>query len=219
MNIICDVAGELEALKGLVAQMPKDDIILVGDLNDRGADSKGVIDWAMEHADESLMGNHEHMMIDFLEGTGLYDKGLWLYNGAGPTLKSFGVESGMDFAQAREVIPKKYLEWLKKRPMYIEREGFIITHAPIPRELGLQKSLELESGGHAVQNNVIWNRGEPEEIPEKIQVFGHNSMWGVVSLRNSKEEAPWAYCLDSTQSKSITGLNTHDMQFYQEAYK
>ena len=47
-NVIGDIAGQFKALEALVKKMPKGDLICVGDLCDRGPQSKEVYDFVME---------------------------------------------------------------------------------------------------------------------------------------------------------------------------
>jgi hypothetical protein len=72
-------------------------IIFLGDAIDRGPDSKGCIDRLIRGAEGmtnfapqiNLLGNHEDMMIQTLNGRlGMIDT--WLFNGGIATLKSYG---------------------------------------------------------------------------------------------------------------------------------
>lgn len=77
---IGDIHGRADLLAALIAAIDADDaargpaqtnIILLGDLIDRGPDSAGVIrlvrDWQARRAVRILMGNHEEMFLDALE--------------------------------------------------------------------------------------------------------------------------------------------------------
>jgi len=110
MIVIGDIAGQYETLKELVSLVPNRYILSLGDMVDRGPDSKSVISFFKKH--KAILGNHEHMMIDawetskFLFENGInsknfskeklgkyrpyYNLGLWLeYNGGGHTLNSY----------------------------------------------------------------------------------------------------------------------------------
>jgi serine/threonine protein phosphatase 1 len=118
-----------------------DELYLLGDYIDRGPNSKGVLDRIARLIEEGyqvscLMGNHEQMMIwagAFEELAGLgsswkadrYNPGfhnMWLRNGGGETLASFGVHS------AKEV-PRSYFQFLRKLGYYLEVEGYLLVHA------------------------------------------------------------------------------------------
>src|SRR5581483_6198993 len=81
--VIGDVHGRLSQLKALIGSLdydPKRDrIIMLGDLIDRGEDSPGVVNYAIELQEQSpnficLRGNHEQMLLDLIE----YGDLLWL---------------------------------------------------------------------------------------------------------------------------------------------
>ena len=56
-----------ELIKTLSYNKEKDKLILLGDLIDRGPDSVGVIRRAQELRAESVMGNHEHKLVRWLQ--------------------------------------------------------------------------------------------------------------------------------------------------------
>lgn len=93
--IIGDIHGCQKSLKKLLNLLYKkfkiDSFYFVGDFIDRGPYSKEVLDILLELNSEKhfLLGNHEVMMLDFLNGELRYDDGLWLDNGGIPTLQSF----------------------------------------------------------------------------------------------------------------------------------
>jgi len=140
---IGDVHGCLNTLKALVENQIKpsaqDTLIFVGDLIDRGPDSKGVLDYII-YLEENvcrvvgIMGNHEELLLNALEAeVNLPKKTLfkkpknpllenWFQLGGKETLASFGVSSVLE-------IPQKYIEWLNNLRHYYESEKFIVVHA------------------------------------------------------------------------------------------
>jgi len=226
MNIICDVAGQWDTFHKLMLKMPPDDLVLVGDIVDRGPDSRQMIEYCMAQdpaITDVLMGNHEHMMIDFLEQTHIYDTGLWItYNGGRATMKSYGAKEDMSIGEVMNLVPKEHLVWLKSRPLFLEKtEGdrtFLITHGPLHAFMSMEASLVIERKGLLNDQSVIWNRSEPKKLEGVTQVFGHNSPWGFREFSDEGDDKPWAYCLDTTASRILTGLNTKEMKIYTEDY-
>lgn len=103
---IGDVHGRLDLLDRLLGLIQKDAatatgekvLVMLGDLVDRGPDSKGVLDRMAglklprlkDFNRVQLKGNHEAMMLDFIKGR---DDSLdWLSNGGMETLSSFGID-------------------------------------------------------------------------------------------------------------------------------
>jgi len=141
--IIPDVHGCLLTLKALVEELigfsKEDSLILLGDLIDRGPDSKGVMDYIMnlQSADYNitvLRGNHEDYMVKviqaertksalkrFLHRPSSASKE-WCFHGGTETLSSFGSKKPLD-------IPTHYIDWIEKMPYYIETEKYLIVHA------------------------------------------------------------------------------------------
>ena len=66
----CDVA--LDALLQWMAPTPDDIVVTLGDYIDRGMNSRGVIDRLIALNEQTqwvgILGNHEEMMLDVIEG-------------------------------------------------------------------------------------------------------------------------------------------------------
>lgn len=58
-------ARELEALLDKVGLQPRDRVVLLGDLVNRGPDSAGVIALARKYAHRALLGNHELRLLNY----------------------------------------------------------------------------------------------------------------------------------------------------------
>lgn len=111
-------------LKQLVLQ-PGDSLILLGDLIDRGPDSKGVIDTVFRlrqngHPVTCLRGNHEQLLLNALENPEKLE--LWIFNGGAQTLESFGTQS-------LKTIPARYLDFFHNLPYWYETDGYLCVHA------------------------------------------------------------------------------------------
>ncbi len=66
--VIGDVHGEFDTLMALVAKLSKDaKLIFVGDLIDRGAKSKEVIEFVRQNNHLCVLGNHEELMLTYGE--------------------------------------------------------------------------------------------------------------------------------------------------------
>lgn len=97
--ILADIAGNFIEFQKLLARIPKDvQIIVLGDVNDKGKYSAQIIKFLKENPQIIwIMGNHEHMMYkcyDFLtSGTKIkYDPFYWAFrNGGYKTLQSYGL--------------------------------------------------------------------------------------------------------------------------------
>jgi len=92
-----DVHGHSAALRSLVEAIsprPTDTMVFLGDLIDRGPDSKGVIDLVLALEKQCtvvpLMGNHEEMLLGAIDSPSGLD--FWMKFGGKEALQSYGVD-------------------------------------------------------------------------------------------------------------------------------
>jgi serine/threonine protein phosphatase 1 len=126
--VIGDVHGCSKTLKKLMfenmAVTQEDEIYLLGDLIDRGPNSKKVIDKILKMKNENykifpIMGNHELLLLD--SANFVQNHIAWFQNGAKETLKSFGIHFAHEFKP-------KYLDFFRTLPYYYLLDDFIIVH-------------------------------------------------------------------------------------------
>jgi serine/threonine protein phosphatase 1 len=98
-----------------------DRLFAVGDLVDRGPESDSVVDWLGQSWFHSVRGNHDHFVVEFMEGP--FDKGTYLLNG------------GKWFLETLPEARPYYYNEMKKLPIIIEvktKHGLVgIVHADI----------------------------------------------------------------------------------------
>lgn len=138
LAVIGDVHGRADllskALKGSVGTT-----ILVGDYIDRGEDSAGVLRALAERDDLiCLMGNHEEMLLKFLDTPEDHGR-RWLRYGGLQTLASFGVTGAMETSGAQELerardslaeaMGPALIDWVRARPSMWQSGNVAITHA------------------------------------------------------------------------------------------
>jgi serine/threonine protein phosphatase 1 len=122
---IGDVHGCLAALEALLEAIDprsEDTIVMLGDLVDRGPQSREVVDRVIQLGDRcrlvSLLGNHEAMMLDALQDG---DLDFWLTCGGLETVQSYGGKLSD--------IPTGHIEFLQQCPLYWESENHFFVHA------------------------------------------------------------------------------------------
>jgi serine/threonine protein phosphatase 1 len=174
--VVGDIHGKLGLFNRLLDEMryrPREDrLVLIGDLVDRGEHSRGVITRAIELQEAApewvtiLRGNHEDMMIDWIENPEGPQAELWYYNGGIETLRSYANDDG------QFVMPESHYNFLKSLPTWHEDEHAIYVHAALPEgEEGefLHPSIDPEDP------EIFWSRNEHffAEYRGKTVVFGH----------------------------------------------
>lgn len=245
--IVGDIAGELDALKKIheaaKAKYGEVKIISVGDINDRGPDSKGCIQYVMDNGD-SCDSNHGQMMLGFLipELGTAYEDASFLMNGGFNTIKSYNPDlvqkhadlikrieqywiygdqrpPKSDYEELRkdllEAIPKEHIEYLGNRPMYIEVGDTICTHAPINPTYNFEKLVSTPHLKH-YSDGLLWNRGKPRRISGKFQIYGHNAYNNVVD--HSDGSGVYARGIDTSKVKILTGYLLEENEYFRCTY-
>ncbi|HEV2884014.1 MAG TPA: metallophosphoesterase family protein [Pyrinomonadaceae bacterium] len=148
--VIGDVHGRCAQLQRLLDLMPRDEstdtLVFLGDLIDRGPDAPGCVKLVMDLKRENpdrvvcLRGNHEQMLLDFIEGT----QNLWItpVTGGERTFEQYAGkplningENDLDGAR-REIeaaLPPEHLDFFHQLPHFHEDEFAIYVHAGLDR--------------------------------------------------------------------------------------
>jgi len=172
LNIIGDIGGLEQARKDLIKKMPKARNVYLGDPNDRGLETKQVIESIMKDKESILIhSNHAHIMIETynhskypFEKPRYYQKDLWFHNGGQATLFSYDkdwdkkikyqkIQVGdsdyyylFEEAELHHLIDSSHIEFLEKSPMFLETNRFVLTHAPIIHNRTIEESCNLGPG-------------------------------------------------------------------------
>ncbi len=183
-----DIHGRRDLLDELLDRIHADDaargpaeteVILLGDLIDRGAESAGVVRRAMGGdprfaAISTLMGNHEASLLSVLEGETRWLNS-WLSYGGRAALASWGVDEGVladgdsatVCAAARAAVPPTERSWLATLPTMRRIGGYAFVHA------GVRPGIPLERQS---DDDLLWIRDEflrDEREHGAVIVHGH----------------------------------------------
>jgi serine/threonine protein phosphatase 1 len=173
---IGDIHGHLELLTDIHARIAADrvrtgdyqaPVVHVGDLVDRGPDSKGVVEYlragmARGEPWEVLKGNHDRMFTGFLNDYKQQDPGLrsglsWLHPrlGGAATLASYGVANPGDrpvapvWQDAISVVSQEHRAFMEARPTWVGRGDVVFVHA------GIRPGVAMED---QVEDDLVWIR-------------------------------------------------------------
>ncbi|MDE0213233.1 MAG: metallophosphoesterase family protein [Deltaproteobacteria bacterium] len=182
--VIGDVHGCVDELSALVASLPlerDDTLVFLGDYIDRGPDSKGVVDHLTEFRRQGeqktvfLRGNHEDMMLSYMDLSGRHGDA-FLLNGGLATLASYGVRAPAGSPTAEDgrrllaALPPEHVEFFMRLEPWYFVDGFLCVHAGInPRR----------TWDEQVGEELIWIRHEfimnPHPLSHTV-LFGHTPM-------------------------------------------
>ncbi len=182
--VLTDIHGQnnlfRKALKE-VALKKSDKLIILGDMIDRGRNSKGVLDTIFLLLNEGfditcLMGNHEKLFLDAFLSTN--DLNSWLMNGGDKTLSSF-------LTSSIEKIPQRYIDFFKSLKYHYEFEQYILVHAALNMKISNPFS-DIET--------LIWER-EPLKYFDEGWLQGRKVIHGHSPI--SQKEIMSAICENS----------------------
>ena len=181
--VVGDIHGRCAQLLNLLDMLPRDPssdtLVFLGDLIDRGADAPGCVEHIMKMRRDNpervicLRGNHEQMLMDFLDGT----HNIWLtpVTGGERTFEQYTgrhvvVDSEKDLEDLRhafeESLPPEHLEFMQETPFYHEDHYAIYVHAGLDEGKHPSESSEL---------SLLWMRDMDfyKNYRGKPCVFGH----------------------------------------------
>lgn len=107
--VIGDVHGQSELLRALLARLGNMPVIVVGDLCDRGPDTRGVIDQLIVRGAIGVFGNHDLWLAAWAAGEGFDSLALGI--GGATTLASYGVTVA-DAPNRGDAVPEAHRRWL-----------------------------------------------------------------------------------------------------------
>ena len=185
---IGDVHGRLDLLDQLLSQIEEDidhrpsrknALVFLGDLMDRGPDSRGVIERLRHYRHDRLkpyflMGNHEEVLLRLLQG----ERGIltsWLKYGGAQCLASYGLDAGQldvraetaAIAAIRSVIPSSHVEFISSFADTLRFGDYLFVHA------GIRPGIDLELQS---QSDLRWIRSpflEDRSDHGMVVVHGH----------------------------------------------
>lgn len=135
LAVIGDIHGRADLLSLALARTAGATVVCVGDYIDRGPDSASVLQMLMERPDIiAIGGNHESMLLSFLEEPEVYGP-RWLRYGGIETLESFSIDAdaSANFGALRNVmldgLGVSTVAWLRGLPSYWQSGNVAVVHA------------------------------------------------------------------------------------------
>lgn len=170
--VIGDCHGCYKTTVALIDQLPKDiHICFVGDIIDRGPDSRKLIEFVKNRPDTYMvMGNHERMMLNSKIDRHCCD--IWMMNGGQPTANNYINNLEMF---------EEHLKWIESLPIYIEFKDckdengryLVVSHSHISNVWRRLKNA-LESELDSLNEKIMWDRPFNLKQPTDIyNIIGH----------------------------------------------
>lgn len=176
---IGDIHGRLDLLETLLAAIDEDlerrparkaVLVFLGDLIDRGPDSRGVVEKLRTFRHEMmrhycLAGNHEEVLLRLLAGErGILDS--WLKYGGAECLRSYGgdpesfasLSEGAALAAIRKAIPAEHTRFIASFADTLTFGDYLFVHAGI--RPGVELSLQSQSDLRWIRSPFLDHEGE-----------------------------------------------------------
>lgn len=185
LYIIGDVHGCYKTLRALIRKLPEKEnsqIIFVGDLVDRGAESFSVVEFVKNGKYPCVLGNHEKLMLEYYNCVSANKGEIWMENGGRETIKSY-VNNG----EIR--LLKEHLKFFENLPFCLE----IDYKDKMGKNLFISHGFGLPFYGET-SSKMCWSRlrhhqHKMEDYAQKeisiFNVFGHDvQKEGVLLTKN-----------------------------------
>lgn len=183
--VVGDVHGMFPALRELLAlarfDEERDRLFSVGDLIDRGPDSRGALEWLAKPWFHAVRGNHEQLLLDSDDPS---VRDLWIQHNGGDWWLDCGPAERAAFRMACADLPiavEIAASW--------GRVG--VVHADAPRSNSWADFLSLlESGDERAVEHALWSRERVAgRSPGRVEgvdlvVCGHTPTRRIVEVEN-----------------------------------
>jgi serine/threonine protein phosphatase 1 len=87
--IIGDIQGQLSLLKGMLEDVKVEDVLIVGDLIDKGNKNIETLKFVKEKGYKMVIGNHKKLMLNFLISNNAETKKSWFDSSGKQTYNEF----------------------------------------------------------------------------------------------------------------------------------
>ncbi|WP_459557168.1 metallophosphoesterase family protein [Lacunimicrobium album] len=167
---IGDIHGCDRALETLLQKLDitsDDTLIILGDMINRGANSRRVIEMLLEMQKAchlvTIKGNHEEMVLEVVKGR--KPAHLWMEYGGKSTLESYGGSISN--------IPKSHIDFMEDCLPYFETEQYVFTHANLEPGVALgDQDKQFLRWQKFKKNQPVWEEGRTVVVGHTPQSSG-----------------------------------------------
>ena len=185
--VIGDIHGADHLLRKLLKKLKHCQILVAGDIGDRGLNTKGVIGQLLEAGAQGVMGNHDLWLSAWAAGDGFDPFALNPGMGGVATLASYGVtpEQAVNNATSHDAVPDTHRDWLLGLhvciDLHVAGQSYWLTHGGIPNNFNPPPGLTLDGLVPWMARNhptsMQWLPNEPEHMltVDRPIIMGHRT--------------------------------------------
>ncbi len=161
---IGDIHGHYDGLMRLLEAVDlalQDEVYFVGDLIDRGPQSRQVVDYVRNNGYRCVMGNHEQLLLEAFPNGEAHMPAFqgWLYSGGQSTLSSYTkVDDLFD-----------HVNWIQSLPLYLDLGDVWLVHAG----LNPQRTLEEQTSHEYCWIRDAFHSHKQPYFSDKLIITGH----------------------------------------------
>ncbi|MDV3349783.1 serine/threonine protein phosphatase [Leptolyngbyaceae cyanobacterium CCMR0082] len=161
---IGDIHGHYDGLMRLLEAVDlnlQDEVYFVGDLIDRGPQSRQVVNYVRDNGYRCVMGNHEQLLLEAFPNGEAHMPAFqgWLYSGGQSTLSSYtSVDDLFD-----------HVHWIQDLPLYMDLGDIWLVHAG----LNPQRTLEEQTSHEYCWIRDGFHSHKQPYFPDKLIITGH----------------------------------------------
>lgn len=187
---ISDIHGEARPFLKLLDHVDPDpeELVIVGDLCNRGLDTWGVFEECSQLLDEGttiVIGNHDGWMMDWAGGR--LNENIFTQDAIGglTTMKSLELAEQRHGAQHVAETVRKVFDGMVP---YYEDDNFIFVHAGLDPRIPYMDQQKTHTLMHGCEE---WRNPKLEHTFEQFVVFGHTPTWNVLKAIPEEDARVW----------------------------
>lgn len=189
-----DVHGDVDALRRILDRIGPDvQVYHVGDVIDRGPDSKGVLDLCIERGVKGILGNHELWLRSLIVHHQFETMALSSVMGGEATFLSYGVintrlPSSMAAQLLNRISPAQQ-QYIRSLPPYLKvscgPHDYLIVHSglSVRDDPDPSRTLQLGGGMEEYWNDFFWRPPKMTQASDVAHIPGMTQVMGHVPLR------------------------------------
>lgn len=181
--VIGDVHGRADLLEKLLDKVGDTPVFVVGDLIDRGPDSRRVVELLLERGARGVRGNHEEWFCAWVSGQGFDSFALNPHMGGAATLASYGIHSrsNTEISEQRFRVPSDHRKFLLGLPtamrLTVAGSPYWLVHAGVSSSLcvGLDPQKQMAWVVENEPDKLLWPKYDPDEMDrlDAPVIYGH----------------------------------------------
>lgn len=190
--VIGDIHGRADLLERLLQQLGELPILVIGDLGDRGPDTRGVLKLLVSRRAKGVLGNHDVWLREWANHRGFDSMALSPMMAGAATLRSYGCVGTTPRELDAEAwrVPREHAQLLDSLvhaiDLEVAGERYWLVHAGISASAanGLPAEEVVPHCARHRPGELLWGFTRPEQVPtlDRPVIMGHTPVARAIDL-------------------------------------